>query len=185
MVRINSPSSKPSSVAPAMPASQPTFPSAMTSMTARLCLDTNVLIYALDPAEPMKRKVSADLLRMTISNHTLTLSPQSLNEAYRVLTHRRQIMPPAAVRSFLSTLAPWAVAPLDGDTTVRAWAVQDEAKTSWWDSLMLAAALRAQCGLFLSEDLVDGMEVSGMRIANPFSATFAGAMAKSTSHRKK
>ena len=152
-------------------------------MTARLCLDTNVLIYALDPDEPGKRKVSADLLRMTISNHTLTLSPQSLNEAYRVLTQRRVTMPAAAVRSFLSTLAPWAIAPLDAETTKRAWAVQDETKYSWWDCLMLAAALRAGCRLFVSEDLADGMTVSGMRIANPFTAEFTGTLSKLSSRK--
>ena len=29
----------------------------------RLFIDTNILIYALDPAEPVKRAMSADLLR--------------------------------------------------------------------------------------------------------------------------
>ena len=152
-------------------------------MTARLCLDTNVLIYALDPADPVKRKVSADLLRMTISNHTLTLSPQSLNEAYRVLTERPRTMPLVQVRAFLSTLAPWATAPLDAETTRRAWVVQDETKYSWWDSLMLAAALRAECALFVSEDLADGMTVSGMRIADPFTAGFTGNLSKSLSRK--
>jgi predicted nucleic acid-binding protein len=155
----------------------------MTYMTARLCLDTSILIYALDPADPIKRKVSVDLLRMTIANHSLTLSPQSLNEAYRVLTQRRQTMPLAAVRAFLGTLAPWATAPLDAETTKRAWAVQDETKFGWWDSLMLAAALRAECGLFISEDLEDGMTVSGLRIANPFTAEFTGNLTKTLSRK--
>jgi predicted nucleic acid-binding protein len=147
-------------------------------MTARLCLDTNILIYALDPADPAKRKVSADLLTMAISSRILILSPQSLNEAYRVLTQRQKIIPVAAVRSYLGALAPWCIAPLDAETTKRAWTVQDETKYSWWDSLMLAAALRAQCRIFVSEDLDDGHEISGMRISNPFTAAFAAGLAK-------
>ena len=110
-------------------------------MTGRLFVDTNILIYALDPADPGKRSVSADLLRRTISSHTLTLSPQSLNECYRVLTGRRKLIPVGDARSYVRTLAPWAIAPLDAATTERAWAVQDRAKLSWWDSLMVAAAL--------------------------------------------
>jgi predicted nucleic acid-binding protein len=145
-------------------------------MTGRLFVDTNILIYALDPDDPLKRQLSADLLRQTISNRSLTLSPQSLNECYRVLTQRRRLMPPDQARGFIRTLAPWAIAPLDARTTERAFAVQDETGASWWDSLLLAAALLAECRLFVSEDLQDGREVSGMRIASPFSEGFARAI---------
>jgi predicted nucleic acid-binding protein len=137
-------------------------------MTGRVFVDTNILIYALDPDDPQKRQVSADLLRRTISNRTLTLSPQSLNECYRVLTQRRRLMPLEQARGFIRVLAPWAIAPLDARTTERAFAVQDEMNTSWWDSLMVAAALLAECRVFISGDLQNGREVSGMRITSPF-----------------
>ena len=145
-------------------------------MTGRVFVDTNILIYALDPTHPGKRQVSADLLRQTIANRALTLSPQSLNEAYRVLVQRRQLMPVDAARTYIRILAPWAIAPLDAKTTQRAFGVEDETGYSWWDSLMLAAALQADCRLFVSEDLQDGREVSGLLIANPFSASFASAV---------
>jgi predicted nucleic acid-binding protein len=141
-------------------------------MTARLFVDTNILIYALDPGEALKRTVSADLLRQTISSRTLTLSPQSLNECYRVLTQRRRVMPAEEARSYVRLLAPWAIAPLDAATTERAWQVQDKVGLGWWDALMVAAALRAECRLFVSEDMHDGAVVDGMRIANPFTAKF-------------
>lgn len=147
-------------------------------MTGRLFVDTNILIYALDPADPVKRQVSADLLRQTIRSHTLTLSPQSLNECYRVLTQRRRLIPAAETRAYLRTLAPWAIAPLDAATTERAWAVQDEAGLGWWDSLLVAAALRAECRLFVSQDMHDGAVVDGMRIANPFSPSFARTLGR-------
>jgi predicted nucleic acid-binding protein len=142
-------------------------------MTGRVFVDTNILIYALDPAEPRKRQLSADLLRATITNRTLTLSPQSLNETYRVLTQRRKLMAVEAARGYLRTLAPWATAPLDAQTTERAFAVEAETGYSWWDCLMLASALLSQCRLFVSEDLQDGRDVQGTRIASPFSDSFA------------
>lgn len=158
------------------PVSPPICLDGISSMTGRLFVDTNILIYALDPADPRKRAVSADLLRRTINNHTLTLSPQSLNECYRVLTERRKLMPVAEARAYLRVLAPWAIAPLDAATTERAWDVQDKAKLGWWDSLMVAAALRAECRLFITEDLHDGALVDGMRIADPFNPGFVGSM---------
>jgi predicted nucleic acid-binding protein len=142
-------------------------------MTARLFVDCNILIYALDPQDPDKRSVSADLLRETIRTRILTLSPQSLNECYRVLTQRRRLMPVEAARRYIRTLAPWAIAPLDAKTTERAFAVQDEIGASWWDSLMLSSALLAGCRLFVSEGFQDGREIAGMRIANPFTEAFA------------
>jgi predicted nucleic acid-binding protein len=156
----------------------------MSFMTGRVFVDTNILIYALDPDDPQKRQASADLLRRTISNRTLTLSPQSLNECYRVLTQRRRLMPLDQARGFIRVLAPWAIAPLDARTTERAFAVQDEMNTSWWDSLMVAAALLAECRIFLSEDLQDGREVAGMRITSPFgdrltAAPYGGGSASS------
>ena len=145
-------------------------------MTGRVFVDTNILITALDPADPWKRQVSADLLRQTIGNRTLTLSPQSLNEAYRVLSQRRRMMPAREARAYIATLAPWAIAPLDAATTQRAFEVEDETGYSWWDSLMLASALRAGCRLFVSEDLSHGHDVSGLRIASPFTDGFVAVL---------
>ena len=39
---------------------------------------------------------------------------------------------------------------------------------SWYDALIVAAALKADCRLLLTEDLQDGMNVEGLRIENPF-----------------
>ena len=141
-------------------------------MTARLFIDTNILIYALDPAEPAKRAMSADLLRRTMANHTLVLSPQNLNECYRILIQRRRLFPEASARTYLTCLMPWCIAPLDAQTTARAWAVQDEAGLAWWDALLVASALMAGCKLFISEDMQDGRVISGMKIVNPFSPDF-------------
>jgi predicted nucleic acid-binding protein len=145
----------------------------MIAMTGRVFVDTNVLIYALDPADPRKRLLSADLLRTTISNRTLTLSPQSLNETYRVLVQRPRLMPVQAARDYIRMLAPWAIAPLDSKTTERAFAVEDATGYSWWDCLMLAAALQADCRVFVTEALQAGRVVAGMRLVDPFAAGFA------------
>lgn len=77
-----------------------------------------------------------------------------------------------AARSFLTYLMPWCIAPFDAQTTLKAWAVQDEAGFEWWDALLIASALMAGCKLFISEDMQDGQLISGMRIANPFGAEF-------------
>jgi predicted nucleic acid-binding protein len=39
---------------------------------------------------------------------------------------------------------------------------------SWWDFLIVSAAVHGGCNQLLSEDLQDGREIAGVRIHNPF-----------------
>ena len=39
---------------------------------------------------------------------------------------------------------------------------------SWWDSLIVSAAIRGGCNRLLSEDLQHGRKVRGVKIINPF-----------------
>jgi predicted nucleic acid-binding protein len=39
---------------------------------------------------------------------------------------------------------------------------------SFWDALIVEAALRAGAGRLLTEDLQDGQEIGGLRVENPF-----------------
>lgn len=43
-----------------------------------------------------------------------------------------------------------------------------ETKPSFWDSLILSAAVSAGCSVLYSEDLNDGQTVRGVTIHNPF-----------------
>ncbi len=38
----------------------------------------------------------------------------------------------------------------------------------WYDCLLLAAAQRADCRFFLTEDMTDGMRLGDLTIINPF-----------------
>ena len=44
-------------------------------------------------------------------------------------------------------------------------------KCSFYDSLIIAAALQAQCTVLYSEDLQHGQEVEGLTLINPFSGS--------------
>jgi predicted nucleic acid-binding protein len=137
-------------------------------MTGLLFVDTNVLVYSLDPADPEKRLKAASLLSTGSQRHALVTSPQTLSECYHVLSTRRRIMPIEAARDFILKLLPTCTAPLDHQTIEVAWSIEDMTNYSWWDCLMLGAALRAGCQSFASEDLSDGHIVQGIRIINPF-----------------
>ena len=140
----------------------------MPSGKTSLFVDTNILIYTLDPLEPAKRLVVGEILTQAMQSWSLVLSPQSINEFYRVVTDRRRLMPHAAARRLASSFLPYCSAPLDAETTRYAWTIQADEGFGWWDSLLLAAALRAKCGRFLSEDMQAGRVIGDMTIVNPF-----------------
>jgi len=130
-------------------------------------VDTNLLIYSLDPQEPGKRRVAGDLLKNLAGTDTLVLSPQSLNECYRALTERRGF-PRNAARAYVVYLLRFCTAPYDFDVTQRAWQIQDRHGFGWWDTMLLASASLARCDLFFSEDMQHGYAVDGVTILNPF-----------------
>jgi predicted nucleic acid-binding protein len=127
-----------------------------------------LLVYAVDPENPAKQRVAADLLRAVARDATLVLSAQSLNEFYRVSTERRGLLDRKAARAEIRKLEEFCVAPYDIDAAHLAWRIQDEHRFSFWDCVLLASASIARCDVFLSEDLQHERRIGGMTILNPF-----------------
>jgi predicted nucleic acid-binding protein len=131
-------------------------------------IDTNVLIYAIDSRSPDKNE-RADLWLHELGRRDLVvLSPQSLNEFYSVATVRIGLPRNAATRERTEQLAMWCTAPLDADVTRAAWRIEDETSYRFFDCLLLASALRANCNFFLSEDLQHERRIGELTILNPF-----------------
>jgi predicted nucleic acid-binding protein len=51
---------------------------------------------------------------------------------------------------------------------VEAIRIRDSHRLSWYDSLIVSAALDADCEILYSEDLQDGRKLEGLTIQNPF-----------------
>ena len=49
-----------------------------------------------------------------------------------------------------------------------AFQIEDEARISFWDALILAAARKAGAVRVLSEDLNTGQRIAGIAVENPF-----------------
>ena len=136
-------------------------------MTGRAFVDTNVLVYAVGPASAKRQKAEALLL----SVGDAVISSQVIAEFVNVCL-KKQILPekeigPAA-EDFMDVLRFEAVV----ETTIRRGLdVRERYGFSWWDSLIVAAALEAGCTELYSEDLQDGQVIEGrLRIINPFTA---------------
>jgi predicted nucleic acid-binding protein len=126
-------------------------------------LDSNVLIYAFtsDPRAETAQRLLA---------HGCSVSVQGLNEFTNV-ARRKLGMTWAEVREGLAAIRTLcrAILPVDVDTHNDALRVAERYGCAIFDALVVAAALRANCGILWSADMQDGLVVDGrLRIANPF-----------------
>jgi predicted nucleic acid-binding protein len=141
-------------------------------MTDPVFVDTNVLVYVRDTTDPEKQARAAEWVSALWEARTGRLSPQVLQEYYVTLT--RKLDPPRSrdeAREDVTSLSAWGPILPDLETFETAWRVEDGFGLSWWDALIVAAALRAGCPWLLSEDLQDGMEIFGVKVISPFGRT--------------
>jgi predicted nucleic acid-binding protein len=137
-------------------------------MSDRSFLDTNVLVYALDDAEPEKRDAARRLLAS--SDHgEFVLSTQILSEFYVVATRRlaRPLAEDAAAAA-VDRLSQLPIVSVDPVLVRGAVELSRSSQVSYWDGLVLAAAARGGCQRLLTEDLNHGQTIGSVRIENPF-----------------
>lgn len=97
------------------------------------------------------------------------LSTQVLQELFVALT--KKIPKPLDAESakiIVSDLLKWDVIINDGESILEAIAIHAQYKYSFWDSMIIEAALQSGADLLLSEDLADGQTIGGLTINNPF-----------------
>jgi predicted nucleic acid-binding protein len=133
-------------------------------------LDSNVLVYYLDESARAKHRVAATLVERCLMDGTGTISFQVVQEVLNTIT--RKFDPPFSPersRRFLdSALVPmWRVSPSQPLYEL-GLDLQQRYRCSFYDSMILAAAISADCDRLYSEDLHDGQRVEGVTIVNPF-----------------
>ncbi|MDI3258495.1 MAG: PIN domain-containing protein [Sinobacteraceae bacterium] len=135
----------------------------------RTFLDTNVLVYLFDHGAPKKRDTARGILMSHGAELELVLSTQVLQEFYVAVTRKlaRPLSPEYAERA-VRDLARLPVVPASVDLVLAAVALSRRAGFSFWDAMIVEAALRSGAQELLSEDLQDGREIEGMQIRNPF-----------------
>ena len=58
---------------------------------------------------------------------------------------------------------------IDSTLVIRALGIKERWQLSYWDSLIMAAAERAECSIIYSEDMSDGQIYDTLKVLNPYS----------------
>ncbi len=142
-----------------------------SSTTALLFADTNLLVYARDATEPEKQPRAQRWIEHLWRSGSGRLSTQVLSEYYITTTRKlRPGLPAEAARADIRNLLAWRPVAVDGDIIASAWGIEDRYRLNFWDALIVAAALAADCRYLLTEEMQDGADFDGLHVVNPLVA---------------
>ena len=136
---------------------------------AKIFLDTNVIIYAYDISAGLKREKAQKILLDLWESGLGLLSTQVLQEFFVSVT--RKIPQPLGLKTakqIVNDLLSWDIVINDGDSILEAIELHSNHKYSFWDSLIIQAAIKGGASLLFSEDLSGGQNIKGITIKNPF-----------------
>jgi predicted nucleic acid-binding protein len=121
-------------------------------MSDKFFLDTNIFVYSFDQLAGLKARKAAQLIREALTTHKGVISYQVVQEFFNVALRRfAQPMQPSDASQYLGAV----FRPL-------------LAVHSWYDSLIVSAAIQARCDLLYTEDLQHGQRFGALQVKNPF-----------------
>src|ERR1700723_3580633 len=124
-------------------------------MSDRVFLDTNIFVSSFDHSAPRKAAKSRGLIRDALASHKGVVSYQVVQEFFNVALRRfARPMKALEAEQYLGTvfrplLAVHSSAALYSD----ALRLQGQGGLSWYDALIVGAAVQSGCDVLLTEDL--------------------------------
>jgi predicted nucleic acid-binding protein len=137
---------------------------------ARHFLDTNIFVYTFDLEAPEKAKRAENLIAEALASGAGLISYQVAQEFVAVA--RKPFRTPMSFeqieRYWLTTLRPLLLVPSSPGMFIRALDLARRDQLSWYDSLIVAAAIQGECEILYSEDLQHGRRFGDLVVQNPF-----------------
>jgi predicted nucleic acid-binding protein len=139
-------------------------------MNGRFFLDTNIFVYSFDRTAQAKARKAVQLLQQALATQKGVVSYQVVQEFFHVaLTRFPKPLAPVEAEQYLNDvfrplLAVHSSLALFAD----AFSIPAGKKLSWYDSLIVAAAIQARCDVLYTEDLQHGQRFGNLQVVNPF-----------------
>ncbi len=139
-------------------------------MSDRYFLDTNVFVYSHDERYPEKAKMAVELIRNAVARRAGVVSYQVVQEFFNVVLHKAS--PPMRhddAQQYLATVfRPLLAVHSSAALISEAIRIEGRYRQSWYDSLIVAAAIEAKCEILYSEDLQHGQRFGELTVKDPF-----------------
>ena len=138
-------------------------------MSVREFVDTNVLVYAEDARDEGKQARARDLIARLMRERRGVVSLQVLQEFFAVAT-RKLGMDAESARRRLLLYSRFDVIDLSLVDLFAAIDLHLLHGLSFWDALVVRAALNGNCRRLHSEDMQSGRVIEHLTVENPFTA---------------
>ncbi len=130
-------------------------------------LDTNILVYAEDGDSAGKQAAAAALIAECYLKGEAVISTQVMMEFYNVAVKKLKLEPAFAAQR-LRLFAKFRTVSTTPQLVLAATDLHRLHSLSFWDAMILQAAITSGCDTLYSEDFNAGQIVSGVKIVNPF-----------------
>lgn len=130
-------------------------------------LDTNILVYAEDADSAGKQAIAAALVAECYLKGEAVISTQVMMEYYNVAVRKLKLEPAFAAQR-LRLFAKFRTVSTTPQLVLAATDLHRLHSLSFWDAMILQAAITSGCDTLYSEDFNAGQIVSGVKIVNPF-----------------
>ena len=137
-------------------------------MSAEYFIDTNVFIYLFDETDERKRKSAEHLIHQALVNGNGCISYQVVQEAINVLIKGLNVSSDNVREILEHVLLPLLQVYPSQAIYHRSLDLHARYGFSYYDSLIIAAAIDAGCENLYTEDLQHGQRIEGLSIRNPF-----------------
>jgi predicted nucleic acid-binding protein len=137
-------------------------------------VDTNLLVYAHDPAAGAKQDRAIRTLEVLRATGQGRLSVQTLAEFFAVATRgRRRLLAVEDALAQVEGLAlGWPVLDVTPLVVVEAARGVRDHRLAYWDAQLWATARLNQVGVVFTEDIPSGPTLEGVRYVNPLAPEF-------------
>ena len=136
-------------------------------MSGRSFFDSNVLVYTDDGDAPSKQARALELLAEHRQARSGVISTQVIQEYLVAATKKLGVTAPVARRK-AELFGRFELVPLGLDDILGAIDLHRLHQLSFWDGLIIRAALASGCTRLYSEDLQHGWRLDGLEVVNPF-----------------
>ncbi|WP_066802988.1 PIN domain-containing protein [Moraxella oblonga] len=134
------------------------------SVNSSYFIDSNILLYSIGD-DPYKKQISQSLLK----NINVVISTQVLNEFCNVVFKKKLITPDELFLSVQGFSEVFKVMDISSDLVIKALNIKNRYQYSYWDSLIIATALKSGVTILYSEDMANGQIIDNqLTIVNPF-----------------
>ena len=132
-------------------------------------VDTNILVYAEDRDARSKHEVARDLVMKLWDERSGVLSVQVLREFYVNVTRKlKKPLSSARALEIVEEYLNWTVIENTGKLLTTAVDLQQKTRLSFWDAMVVQAAIDGGCHTLYSEDLNAGQRFGRLLVVNPF-----------------